>query len=131
VRVHRVKFRFYRPLLVGRSDPAVASEIDHRIGEDLESVMQLTEAIEAKQQSAELVLPGEHSFDRTEAFGQNGGVEQRLAATLWLGSTARIRVDVGDHAAIENRLAVQATIVSAIEADDAAQKVQAHHGAVS
>ena len=36
--------------------PAVVPEIDHRIGEGLECVVQLTEAIKAKQQPPELVL---------------------------------------------------------------------------
>jgi hypothetical protein len=36
------------------------------------------------------------------------------------------RVDVGDHAAIENDLAVRLAIMDAIEADDAAFKVHTH-----
>jgi hypothetical protein len=108
-----IKSSCYRPLL--ESDPAVVPEIDHRIGEGFESVVQLADSIEAKQPAAELVLPGEHSFNRTAALGENGGVEERPATALRLGSTAYIWVDVWDHAAIKNRLAVQATIVNAIE----------------
>jgi hypothetical protein len=36
-------------------------EIDHRIGEGFEGVVQPTEAIKAKEQPPELVLPSEHA----------------------------------------------------------------------
>jgi hypothetical protein len=39
-------------------------EIDHRIGQGLECVVDLTEAVEAKQQAPEPVFPSEHSVDR-------------------------------------------------------------------
>src|SRR5271165_552363 len=74
----------------------------------------------------ELVLPGKHPLDRPEAFFENGRLEDRLAAPLRLLSAARIGVDVGNHAAVEDRLAVDPAIVDAIEADDGALKVHAH-----
>jgi hypothetical protein len=52
------------------------SEIDHRIGQGLEGIVQLTEAIEAKQQSAELVFPSEHSFNRLKSFLKYRRIEQ-------------------------------------------------------
>jgi hypothetical protein len=52
--------------------------------------------------------------------------KERLATALGLLSAAHVRVDVGDHAAIENRLAVGPTVVGAIQADDAALKIHAH-----
>src|SRR5260221_2413149 len=109
-----------------RSAPAVVPEIDHRIGESFECVVQLTEAIEAKQQSPELVFPSEHPFDRPESLFKNSRLEERLAASLGSFSAARIRVDVGNHAAIENGFAVRPTIVDAIQTDDGALKVHAH-----
>ena len=57
-------------------------EIDHRIGKDLERVVQLTEAIEAQQQPPELVFPGEHSFNGLKPFLEYRRIKQRLAAAL-------------------------------------------------
>src|SRR4051812_40103573 len=81
---------------------AVMPEIDHRIGQGLERVVQPTEPIKAQQQAPELVFPGEHPFDRLEPLVENHRVEEWLAAALGLCSPARVRVDVGDHAAVKN-----------------------------
>ena len=43
-------------------------EIDHRVGEGLECVVQLTEAIKAKQQPPVLVSPSKH-WDCPEIWG--------------------------------------------------------------
>ena len=51
--------------------------------------------------------------------------EDRLATPLGLLSTARIGVNVGNHAAVEDRLAVGPAIVDAIEADDGAAEIHA------
>src|SRR3954447_25173015 len=101
-------------------------EVDHRIGKGLECVVQLTEAIKTKQEPPELVFPSKHPLDRLKSFLEYRRIEQRLAAALGLGSTTYIRVDVGDHAAIENGFAVGPTVVDAIQADDAALKIHAH-----
>src|SRR3954468_1969026 len=101
-------------------------EIDHRIGKGLEGVVQLTEAIKPKQETPELVFPSKHPLDRLKSFLKYRRVKHRLAASLGLLSAARIRIDVGDHAAIENRLAVGPTVIDAIQADNAALKVHAH-----
>jgi hypothetical protein len=111
--------------MAGRSALAVVPEIDHRIGQGLECVVELTEAIKTKQQSPELVFPSKHAFNRREAFLKYRQFKEPLAASLGLLSTTRIRVDVGDHAAIENGLALRAAIIDAIETDDATLKIQA------
>src|SRR5271157_655642 len=66
--------------------------------------------------------PGKHPLDRPEALFENGRLEDRLAAPLRLLSAAGIGVDVGNHAAVEDRLAVGPAVVDAIEADDGALK---------
>ena len=63
---------------------AVVPEIDHRIGERLERVVQPADALETQQQPAELVLPGKHPLDRPEALLEDGRLEDRLAAPLGL-----------------------------------------------
>jgi hypothetical protein len=100
-------------------------EIDHRVGKGLEGIVQSTDALEAQQKPAELVFPGKHPFDCPEALCENGWIEDHLASPLRLLSTARIGVDVGNHATIEDRLAVGPAVVDAIETDDAASKVNA------
>ena len=70
-----------------RSDLAVVPEIDHRIGERLERVMQPADALKAQLQSAELVLPGKHPLDSPEALFEDGRLEDRFAAALGLLGT--------------------------------------------
>src|ERR1700694_4987223 len=91
---------------------------DHRIGKDFECVVQLTETFKAQQQAAELVFPGEQPLNGTEPLFEDCRIEQRLAASFGSFSTARIRVDIGNHVAIENGFAVQPAIVRAIETHD-------------
>ena len=43
-------------------------EIDHRIGKGFEGVMQLTEAIEARQEPAEFVFPSKNPLKRLKTF---------------------------------------------------------------
>src|SRR5689334_24416675 len=90
IRQHR------NPIIADRSAPAVMPEIDHRIGEGLEGVVQLTEALKTQQEPAELVFPSKYPLDRVKSFGKYRRVKQRLATSLGLLIAAHIRVDVGD-----------------------------------
>ena len=99
-----------------RSTLAEVPQIDHRISQGLECVVQLTEAIESKQQAPELVFPAKHTLDSMEPLFENGGVEKRFAASLGGFSTAGIRVDIWDHPAIENGFTVSPAIIDAIQA---------------
>ena len=110
----------------GRLTLAEMPQVDHRIGQRFECIVQLAEAIETKQQVAELIFPAEHTLDRVEPLFENGGVEKRFAASLESFSTAGIRVDIGNHPAIENGFAVSPAIVNAIQADDGSVKVNAN-----
>ena len=60
------------------------------------------------------VLPAKDALDGAEAFFEKPWLEQWLATMLRYFASARVRVDVGRHAAIENRLAVVPAIVDAI-----------------
>ena len=110
----------------GRLTLAEMPQVDHRIGQRFECVVQLAEAIETKQQAAELIFPAEHTLDGVEPLFENGGVEKRFAASLESFSTAGICVDIGNHPAIENGFAVSPAIVDAIQADDGSVKVNAN-----
>ena len=81
-------------------------EVDQGIGERFEGVMHLTEALEAKQQAAKLVFPREYSLNCAKSLVENSLLEERLAAALGFFSGTYIRVDIGNHAAIENGFAV-------------------------
>lgn len=85
---------------------AEVPQVNHRIGQCLERVMQLAEAIESKQQAPELIFPAKHPLNGIEPRLKNGGVEQRLATALGGFSTAGIRVDIGNHPAVEDGLPV-------------------------
>ena len=78
--------------------------------------MQLAQSFEPQQQTPELILPPEYALDGVEPLFENGGVEDRLAAPLGGFCAAWIRVDVRNHAAIENRFAIYPAIVNAIQA---------------
>ena len=82
--------------------------------------MQLAEAFEPEQQSAEFILPGENALDGAKPFLEDLSVEKWLAAALNGFSTSGVGVDVWHHSAIENRLPVTPAIVDAIKAHDRA-----------
>ena len=98
-----------------RSVSAVVPKIDHRVGGRLESVVHVTDALKAQQQTAELVFLGEDKFDGPGALLEDRRIEAPLAATLWVFSTTRVLGDVRRHAAIEDRLAVVPAVVDAIQ----------------
>ena len=71
---------------------SILAEVPQNQG--LECVVQLTGAIESKQQAPELVFPAKHTLDSMDPLFENGGVEKRFAASLGGFSTAGIRVDI-------------------------------------
>ena len=54
---------------------AEVPEVDHRIGEGLERVVQLTDAIKANEQALEFVFPSKHPLDGAEPFFKDGRIE--------------------------------------------------------
>jgi hypothetical protein len=105
---------------------AKVPQVDHRIGQGFECVMQLAESFKSQQQSAELVFPPEHPLDGMEPLFENGEVEKRLAASLGDFSATRVRVDVGDHPTIENGFSILPAIVDAIQTDDGSFQIKAN-----
>ena len=79
-------------------------EVDQCIGERFEGVMHLTEVLKAIQQSAELVFPRKHSLNCAKSLVENSLLEEGLATSLGFFSGSYIRVDIGNHAAIEMAL---------------------------
>ena len=62
---------------------AEVPQVDHRIGQGFKCVVQWAEACEPKQQAPALVFPAEQPLDRIEPLFEDGGIEARLAASLW------------------------------------------------
>ena len=81
-------------------------EVDQCIGERFEGLMHLTEVLNAVQQSAELVFPRKHLLNCAKSLVENSLLEEGLTAALGVFSGTYIRVDIGNHAAIENGFAV-------------------------
>jgi hypothetical protein len=65
-------------------------QINHRVGESFERVVDLTQVLEAKQQAAELVLPGKDTFDGPKALLEDSRIKALLAAPLRGFTPARI-----------------------------------------
>src|ERR1700682_3671510 len=99
---------------------------DHRISQSFKCVVQLAEAIEPKQQAPELVFPTEQPLDRIEPLFEDGGIEERPAASLWCFAATGVWIDVGNHPLIENGLAVKAAVIDAIQTENASAKVEAN-----
>src|ERR1700682_3929197 len=87
--------------------------------------MQLTEALEAKQQTAELILPTRHALNGIKAFLEYVSIEQRFPAAFGKFPASRIGIDIRHHAAAEDRLPVPPAIVTAVQADNRSLKVKA------
>src|SRR5476649_2527760 len=107
-----------------RSGLAVMPQVDHRVGEGFEGVVQLTDALKAKQQTPELIFPGKQPLDGTEPFFEDGWIEQRLSTSLGMLSAAWVWIDVGNHFTIEDGFAIVRAVVHTIQAHDAAMQVQ-------
>ena len=86
--------------------------------------MQLTEALEPEQQAAELILPTKHALDGVEAFLEYVSTEQRSPTAFGRFPASRIGIDIGHHAAVEDRLPILSAIVYAVEADNRSLKVK-------
>ena len=76
-------------LTADRSGLAVVPEIDHRIGKGLEGVVQLAEAIKAKQQAPELVFPSKHPLDRLKALLKDRRIKA-ACGLAWVAFCPRI-----------------------------------------
>ena len=109
-----------------RSILAEVPQVDHCIGQRFEGVVQPAEAIEPKQQAAKFIFPAKDPLDGIEPLFKNGRVEEWFAATFGASSTAGVRVDIGNHPAIENGFPVRPAIVDAIQTDDRSLKVKAN-----
>src|ERR1700730_3630733 len=92
---------------------AEVAQVDHRVCQCFECIMELAETLEPEKQAAELILPTEHALNGVEPLLEDRGVEERPGAAFRRFPASRVRVDVWHHAAIENRLPVTPAIIDA------------------
>src|SRR5476651_2473084 len=108
-----------------RRDSAVMAQIDQRIGKRLERVVHVTDAFEAQQQTAKLILPGEDAFNGPEALLEDGWIKVSLSTAFRCLASTGVLGDVRNHAAIEDGLAVSPAVVDAVQTDDGSLQIGA------
>src|SRR5215211_7074146 len=85
--------------------------------------MPLLDTFKAKQQSFELVFPGKGRLE-THPQRRAGFVEEAFASALRGLTVAGVLFDVGDHASVENTLAIRPGVKAAVEIDIGPSEVQ-------
>ena len=100
-------------------------EIDHRVSQGFQGIVQPTDALETNEQTPKLIFPREHSLDSVKPFFKNSRVEHRLASTLRRLSAAPIFGNIRNHPAIENGFPVRPTVVDPIQADHRLVQIEA------
>ncbi len=92
--------------IIRPSTLAEMPQIDHRVRQGFQGIVQLADPLETHQQTPKLILPREDSLDSLKPFLNNGWVENGFAPTLWRPSPAWIFGNIRHHAAIEYGFAV-------------------------
>src|ERR1035437_7535405 len=105
---------------------AKVAQVDHRVGQGLEGVMNIADDLKTSQHATKLVLPGEHALNGAKALLEDGRTEQALGSALGGLSATRVLIDVGDHATVEDRFTVGLAIVDTIQTDNASSKINAN-----
>src|SRR5919206_4448004 len=85
--------------------------------------MPLLDTFKTQQQSFELVLPGKGPLD-THPQRMDRCVEEAFASALRGLTVAWVLFDVGDHASVENTLAIRPRVKAAVEIDIGPSEVQ-------
>jgi hypothetical protein len=68
--------------------PEVA-QVDHRIGERLESVVHVTDAFEAQQQTVKFIVRGENALNGAKALFKDRRMEASLTTAVWVFASTR------------------------------------------
>src|SRR4029450_4317550 len=97
--------------------------IDQGVRQQFHAKMSLLNMFKTQEESLELVLPRKSPL-HTSSHGMDRFIEQTLSSPLPVLSIARILFDVGDHAGIENALAIVRGIKASVEIQIGSSKVQ-------
>ena len=90
------------------------SEVNHSVSQALKGIVELTDALEAKQQASKLIFPSKDSLNGEKAFFIKVPFEKPLASTLESFSSTRIFRNIRDHSKIEDGFPVRSAIISRI-----------------
>src|SRR5262249_15955515 len=102
---------------------AERSQVDQRIRQQLHPIVPLLDPFKTQHKPLEFILPRKGPLD-THPQGMDGSVEQPLAPALGVLAVAGVLFDIGDHAGIENALAIRSGVKTAVEIDIRASEVQ-------
>jgi hypothetical protein len=97
--------------------------IDQGVRQQFHAKMSLLQVFKTQEESLELVLPRKGPID-TGSQSMDRCIEQTLSSPLRVLSITRILFDIGDHARIENALAIVRGIKSSVEIQIGSSKVQ-------
>jgi hypothetical protein len=97
--------------------------IDQGVRQQFHAKMSLLNMFKTQQEALELILPGECPIN-ARPQRMDGGIEEPLAPSLGALAVPGILCDVGDHARIENALAIVRGIKSSVEIQIGSCKVQ-------
>src|SRR5215510_2664408 len=97
--------------------------IDQGVGQQFHAKVSLLQVFKTKQHSLEFILPRKGPSD-TCSQRMDGGIEEPLAPALGLPAVAGILFDVGNHAGIENALAIVRRIKASVEIQIGSPKIQ-------
>src|ERR1035437_4258142 len=109
-----------------RSAVAEMAQVDHRVGQGLEGIVDVADELVANQHTTKLILPSKHAFDGAKALFEDGRAEHALGSALGGLPDTRVLVDVGNHATVEDCLSVHLAIVGTVQADDAPSEIDAN-----
>ena len=107
------------------SAAAEVAQVDHRVGQRFKGIVDVADDLIANQHTTEFIFPSEHAFNGAKAFFEDRRTEHALGSALGGLSGARVLVDVGNHATVEDRLSVGLAVVDTVETDDAPSKIDA------
>ena len=101
------------------------SQIDQGVRQQFHAKVPLLPVFKTQEQPLELILPRKGPI-HTGSQCMDGGIEQTLSSSLRVLSIARILCDVGDHAGIEDALAIVRGIKAGIEIQIGSCQCQTH-----
>jgi hypothetical protein len=99
------------------------AQIHQRVRHQLHALVALLDAFKTPQQPLERLFPGKGPFD-THPQRMDGGIAEAFASALGRLAVARMLLDVGDQARMENALPIVRGITAAIEGERDTSEVQ-------
>jgi len=101
-------------------------QVDHRVGQRFKGIVDLGDELVANKNAPKFILPSKYTFDGAKTFLEDIRAEYALGSALGGLPATWVLINVGNHAAVEDRLAIGLAIVDAVQADDAPLKIDAN-----